>query len=64
MVGWIPVLFITDMHVHARNHALRVDFIGFDNKIYPPWENAVKIGKWSGTFMAKLKLPQFRQKPV
>ena len=23
----------------------------------PPPENAVKIGKWSGTFMAKLKLP-------
>jgi hypothetical protein len=35
----------------------RVDFIGFDNKESPPWENAVKIGKWSGTFMAKLKLP-------
>jgi hypothetical protein len=38
----------------------RVDFIniGFDNKKYPrSWENAVKLAKWSGTFMAKLKLP-------
>jgi hypothetical protein len=39
------------------NPRIRVDFIGFDSKKYPPWINAIKIGKWSGTFMAKLKLP-------
>jgi hypothetical protein len=25
-----------------------MDFIGSDLKKYPPWENAAKIGKWSG----------------
>jgi hypothetical protein len=35
----------------------RIDFIGSQFKKNPPLENAVKIVKWSGTFMAKLKLP-------
>jgi hypothetical protein len=36
---------------------VRVDFIVFHFKKYDARENKVKIGKWSGTFMAKLKLP-------
>jgi hypothetical protein len=44
-----------DTHARARPTP-RIHFIGLDLEKHPHMENAVKIGKWSGTFTAKLKL--------
>jgi hypothetical protein len=43
-----PKTYHTYIGSYVVNAPSRIDFVGPDNKKYPPWENAVKIVKWSG----------------